>query len=478
MAIVSLSPVFNGFQSFLANGLPNNGGFIYTYLAGSVTPQATYTTNLGTIANANPIQLGVDGRPPQEIWLTVGNAFKFVITDSLLNPVGPPYDNIVPSLSSANNLSDVSNPATALANLGGTSLTAVAGVIQSQTYTAFATAGGTTAYTVTASPALTSYTNARLALTLNATPTASPTMNWNGLGAKNWKYYDNSGTKQFVTSAQAISGQLTDNWYDGTDVILLNPLLGSIARSYLAGLTFSTAGASATMSIAAGLAADSTNAILMNLSAIAKTTSAWAVGSGNGGIDQGAIANATWYHFYSIRRPDTGVTDVIFSLSASAPTLPANYTQYRRIGSGKTNGSAQWLKFSQVRDRFIWDISVVDVDATNPGTAAVTRTLTVPTGIIVDALLIAGRYGGTNINGNVVISSLDVSDQTPQAASTAALTGNVTVSNASTNAWGMSNVQCRTNTSAQVRSRLDVSGAADHLGIITIGWIDNRGQEL
>jgi hypothetical protein len=96
--------------------------------------------------------------------------------------------------------------------------------IQTQSFTAFTTGGTSTAFTATPFPALSTYTNARLSLTLNATPGASPTMNWSGLGAKNWKYYDNSGNKQFVSSAQAINGMVTENRYDGTDVILMNPL--------------------------------------------------------------------------------------------------------------------------------------------------------------------------------------------------------------------------------------------------------------
>ncbi|MDE3023804.1 MAG: hypothetical protein KGI54_18465, partial [Pseudomonadota bacterium] len=92
---VSLSPIFNGYQSFLTNGLPNNGGFIYTYAAGTTTPAATYTTNSGGTPNANPIQLSADGRPPQEIWLTDGTAYKFVITDANLVPIpSASFDNI------------------------------------------------------------------------------------------------------------------------------------------------------------------------------------------------------------------------------------------------------------------------------------------------------------------------------------------------------------------------------------------------
>ena len=90
---VNLSPIGNGFQFFTTTGLPLNGGYIYTYQAGSTTPQSTYTTVTGTIANTNPIQLGTDGRPPQEIWFTEGYSYKFVLTDSANVQIAT-YDNL------------------------------------------------------------------------------------------------------------------------------------------------------------------------------------------------------------------------------------------------------------------------------------------------------------------------------------------------------------------------------------------------
>ena len=48
-----------------------------------------------------------------------------------------------------------------------------------------------------------------------------------------------------------------------------------------------------------------------------------------------AIAN-TDYYVYLIKRVDTDVVDAIFSASATAPTLPTNYTLFRRIGSIST----------------------------------------------------------------------------------------------------------------------------------------------
>ena len=79
---VNLSPIGNGFQFFDNNGAPLNAGKIYTYQAGSSTPLATYTDNAGLTANTNPIILGTSGRPPNEIWLTDGFFYKFILKDS------------------------------------------------------------------------------------------------------------------------------------------------------------------------------------------------------------------------------------------------------------------------------------------------------------------------------------------------------------------------------------------------------------
>ncbi len=79
---VNLSPIGNGFQFFDNNGLPLNGGKIYTYQAGSSTAFPTYTDNAGLIANTNPIVLGTDGRPPEEIWLSEGYYYKFILKDA------------------------------------------------------------------------------------------------------------------------------------------------------------------------------------------------------------------------------------------------------------------------------------------------------------------------------------------------------------------------------------------------------------
>lgn len=86
---VFLSPLGGaGWQFFDNTGAVLTGGKIYTYAAGTTTPQATYTTSAGNVAWTNPIVLDSAGRVPSggEIWLQ-NLRYKFVVqtfTDVLL----------------------------------------------------------------------------------------------------------------------------------------------------------------------------------------------------------------------------------------------------------------------------------------------------------------------------------------------------------------------------------------------------------
>jgi len=83
-----------GAQFFDNNGVPLAGGLIYTYAAGTTTPQATYTSNSGSIAQSNPIVLDASGRVPSgEIWLIQLLPYKFVLQTSSGVTIGT-YDNI------------------------------------------------------------------------------------------------------------------------------------------------------------------------------------------------------------------------------------------------------------------------------------------------------------------------------------------------------------------------------------------------
>ena len=92
---VNLSPVGGvAAQFFNNNGVILTGGKIFTYTAGTSTPQTTYTSSSGATAHSNPIILDASGRVPSgEIWLTDGLSYKFVIKDANDVLIGT-YDNV------------------------------------------------------------------------------------------------------------------------------------------------------------------------------------------------------------------------------------------------------------------------------------------------------------------------------------------------------------------------------------------------
>ena len=92
---VTPSPI-GGFaaQFFDNNGVILSGGKIFTYAAGTTTPQTSYTSASGVTPHSNPIILDSAGRVPGgEIWLTDGLVYKFVIETATGILLGT-YDNI------------------------------------------------------------------------------------------------------------------------------------------------------------------------------------------------------------------------------------------------------------------------------------------------------------------------------------------------------------------------------------------------
>lgn len=70
-----------------SQGRPLSGGRVFTYSAGTSTPQAAYVDSAGTIAHSNPIVLNSAGRPMVPsgsacgIWLSL-NAYRIVVQNS------------------------------------------------------------------------------------------------------------------------------------------------------------------------------------------------------------------------------------------------------------------------------------------------------------------------------------------------------------------------------------------------------------
>jgi hypothetical protein len=249
-------------------------------------------------------------------------------------------------------------------------------------------------------------------------------------------------------------------------------------KGHIHGLTLSnnTTDATNDIDIAAGEATstEATPVLMILASALTKRLDAgWAVGTGNGGLDTGSIADTT-YHVWLIRRSDTGVVDALFSTSASSPTMPTNYDQKRRIGS-IMRASSTIRGFVQYGDQFRWKDPVGDVAATDPGTSAVTRTLSVPAGIIVEAFVTVG-FDATSVASNpasVFISDLSATDGAPSVGRYNVLMYSAT---ATFNNAGLV-ARVFTNTSGQIRSRCQGSAATTVFRIQTHGWWDQRGRD-
>src|SRR6185437_13074114 len=91
---LSPTPIFKAFDNV---GLPLSFGLLYTYQAGTTTPQATYTDSTGNTPNPNPVLLNARGEA--QIWLNPLQNYKYLLTDALGNQIpGWPVDNISGSL--------------------------------------------------------------------------------------------------------------------------------------------------------------------------------------------------------------------------------------------------------------------------------------------------------------------------------------------------------------------------------------------
>jgi hypothetical protein len=131
-----------GAQFFDDSGVPLTGGLIYTYLAGTTTPATTYTDITGAVANTNPIILDAAGRPANEIWLTNGQTYKFIVRTST-NVLIRSYDNIP----AVNDPTDLDTLISELANTTNTAYgDALIGFKQSTGSTALTNAIGKTVH--------------------------------------------------------------------------------------------------------------------------------------------------------------------------------------------------------------------------------------------------------------------------------------------------------------------------------------------
>jgi Phage T7 tail fibre protein len=289
--------------------------------------------------------------------------------------------------------------------------------IQNNAYTAFTTAGTGVAYTLTPSPTITTYIAERQSFIVNfhATCGASPTLAVSGLTALALVEEDTNGVNVPLAAGRISAGKTyLCLVIPGLVKVIGLPPNAPFVRNMHNGFVLSTAGASATITVSPGQAADSTNTVLIDLAAaLNKTTATWALGAG-GGLSNGAVVASTWYHFYAIRNPSTGVTDVVFDTSATFAGVntsiigPAGFTQGRWIGVWRTNPSSLWDTMVQLGD----DVFSYRLVNTNIVISA-TRTAYTVDGVPPIRVLLQLNIGGVTAGPTAFFSSDGAPDINP-----------------------------------------------------------------
>jgi len=113
------------------------------------------------------------------------------------------------------------------------------------------------------------------------------------------------------------------------------------------------------------------------LTGVSKTADITAIGVD--GLDTGTEAPSTWYALHVITNDSGSLVASLLSLSSAAPTLPVNYTKFRRVGWVRNNASGNFMGTIRCGD----DIMIIDptvTDQVNP-TSPVTFSAFIPPGV-------------------------------------------------------------------------------------------------
>lgn len=233
------------------------------------------------------------------------------------------------------------------------------------------------------------------------------------------------------------------------------------------------------ITFSAGNCRDSTNQRSIPRPApMTKSLSAvWAAGSGNGGRDQAGApaANETW-HAFAILNDTTQITDILYSKSVAAPTLPGGYTFFRRIFSFILDASANIRQFVHTGDYVALKVRGVEWVATLNSVAAGTlRDIGVPKGL---KLLTDFYYQSQGVGGsapNPAFSGIFDPDVGVPTFGTGTQWAQIRVGwTGAADRYQTRMVSQWTNTNAQVYTASNDTGDTIAGGVV--GWWDYRGR--
>lgn len=144
--------------------------------------------------------------------------------------------------------------------------------------------------------------------------------------------------------------------HDGTNLHLMNSR--TLRKNEICGLITSNnvTDSDHDIDIDTGECRSADNSVDMVLGSVLtkRIDAAWAAGTNAGGMDTGTVAASSFYYKWLIKNPTTGVVDAIFSLSGTAPTMPAGFTKKRLIGGVATDASSNIIQYIQIGNYFLY----------------------------------------------------------------------------------------------------------------------------
>jgi hypothetical protein len=273
-----------------------------------------------------------------------------------------------------------------------------------QAYTAYTTAGSSGAFTLTPVPAVAAYTAPmRYHIKFHVGGNGSDTISISGLGNKNLKQYDSSGNK---VSPVIVAGLQSDIVFDGTDVVILDPLPAStnsvapvVGTARNAKMSVATPSAVSTFTADEIIIESAIGGTAVKLSSYSQTINLATVGAG--GMDTGAAPASGFVSLYAIAKAGGANPSILACAVATSSgsiyggaNMPSGYVASALIGVWPTNGSSQFIA-GLLLDRYV-TIPKVQAASLAGGSSPTTYTsLSISSIVPPNAKTVYGMLGST-----------------------------------------------------------------------------------
>lgn len=358
---------------------------------------------------------------------------------------------------------------TGVGNATARSEYATAGQAQDSAFQWAGTAGGTAnALALTPTPAITAYAAGqafRFVAGSNANAGAT-TVAISGLTAT-----DVQLAGAALAGGEIQAGRLYQIVYNGTAFQLDQSLSGNLSplRGYISGLEMSNGtDTDHDLNVAVGVCtADDGSTSIRLTSALSNVPldATFSEGAGGGMVSGDSLPTSGTVHLFLI--DGSGKTPKLLGSSSAgsglSPTLPTGFTVKRRIGSLRTQGSANFLEFLQSGDLFRYVTPITDADALSIGDLFRSDvSLSVPTQVETLAAINATckRNGAV---ARVLITALD------EAESSVSIP-RISLTSETSGGFAAGQFQIKTDTSGQIGARADTSSTDFY--VLTTGWVD------